>query len=533
MAAQREVLREFLMQLGFQVDDVGARRFVSSILGVSKVAATSTAVIAGLAAGAEALVQTFASGFEKLYYASQRTKSSVESLQAVRFGFEQIGLTADGALQTVESFTRIMRTNPGMSSLLRGLGVDTRGKDTVQQLYSLVDRLSKMPHFIGANWAQRFGIDEQTFLMMKENLPALLEADKKRREINKDSGLDTQKAAEAAREYMNVLRELWSQLENVWRILSVKLLPYFREFAGAMNEALKDLATWVNGLNGLSLGTFSGDLHDILVDLRALAEMFTSGDANWVNSLFWALKGAGLQALHVFTDLVDAVLRIAHGDFTGAFSKMKQAAKDLIFSREGIGIDVGLGNGAQPGSPAPSGTPGRGGSQVALDRRGQIAQFKEMARAMARTYGIPANIFSAMIGHESGWNPEAVSSAGAIGLAQLMPNTAKEVGTNNLEDPEESLRGGAIYLAKQFRRFGNWNDALSAYNAGAGNLKAGRGYAETVLSRAGEGGGGVQVSQTNVFHMGGADPEAGARAVGREMTRINQDLLRNRTAGTR
>ncbi len=92
-------------------------------------------------------------------------------------------------------------------------------------------------------------------------------------------------------------------------------------------------------------------------------------------------------------------------------------------------------------------------------------KYKPMAEAAARKHGVPTDLFNRLIQQESGWNPNAKSSAGAYGLAQLMPGTAKSLGVNR-RDPRQNLEGGARYLAKMYRKFGNWRHALAAYNAG-------------------------------------------------------------------
>lgn len=96
---------------------------------------------------------------------------------------------------------------------------------------------------------------------------------------------------------------------------------------------------------------------------------------------------------------------------------------------------------------------------------GYDGPFLEVARSAARRHGVPEDIFLRLVQQESGWNTEAISHAGAIGLAQLMPDTARILGVNPT-DPVANLDGGARYLATQFRRFGDWRLALAAYNAG-------------------------------------------------------------------
>ena len=84
---------------------------------------------------------------------------------------------------------------------------------------------------------------------------------------------------------------------------------------------------------------------------------------------------------------------------------------------------------------------------------------------IAAEEGVPASLLSALVWSESSYNPEAVSSAGARGLAQLMPSTAASLGVD-IDDPTDNLRGGARYLRQMLDRFGRVDLALAAYNAG-------------------------------------------------------------------
>ncbi len=88
-----------------------------------------------------------------------------------------------------------------------------------------------------------------------------------------------------------------------------------------------------------------------------------------------------------------------------------------------------------------------------------------MARQAADRYDIPVGLFLRLVEQESGWRPNAESSKGAYGLAQLMPATARELDVDRT-DPYQNLNGGARYLSQQYKRFGTWRLALASYNAG-------------------------------------------------------------------
>ena len=118
--------------------------------------------------------------------------------------------------------------------------------------------------------------------------------------------------------------------------------------------------------------------------------------------------------------------------------------------------------------------------QPGADKTGKVAlkryagaykgQFLTMAKAAARRYGVPEDLFLRLVQQESGWNPGAVSPKGAVGLAQLMPDTAARLGVDATV-PAENLDGGARYLAMMYSRFGTWKLALAAYNAGPGAVE--------------------------------------------------------------
>jgi soluble lytic murein transglycosylase-like protein len=99
------------------------------------------------------------------------------------------------------------------------------------------------------------------------------------------------------------------------------------------------------------------------------------------------------------------------------------------------------------------------------------APLQQMAAKAAQRYGIEPQLFMALINQESSFNPMARSTKGALGLSQLMPQTASELGVTNRTDPEQSLDGGAKYFSQLLDRFGTPELALAAYNAGPGAVE--------------------------------------------------------------
>lgn len=118
----------------------------------------------------------------------------------------------------------------------------------------------------------------------------------------------------------------------------------------------------------------------------------------------------------------------------------------------------------------------------AIDRKTHPISYNEIICRYSAEYNVPDYVIYAVIKVESDFDPEAISSAGAVGLMQMMPSTfdwltgdehlAEHLPSKKLEDPEVSIRYGTYYLSYLYKKFDyNWDTAFAAYNAGEGNVR--------------------------------------------------------------
>ena len=128
-----------------------------------------------------------------------------------------------------------------------------------------------------------------------------------------------------------------------------------------------------------------------------------------------------------------------------------------------------------PGKAAPAGfqlvalrTPVTGKARAVTVSKDEM---KGMVQEAADRHQIDPALVHAMIEQESAWNPNAVSKKGALGLMQLMPGTAAELGVTDPFDPGQNIDGGVRYLRTLLERFrGDLDKTLAAYNAGGGSV---------------------------------------------------------------
>lgn len=170
-----ETLKDFLISLGFKVDEAGARKFDAVVAGTTLKAIELGVKVEAAALSVVAFTAKIASSLDNLYWASQRTGATVEGIKQIGYAVSQVGGSVDGARGSLENLARFMRNNPGAEGFLNRLGVQTRDasgnmRDMATIFTGVGQRLSSMPYYRANQYAQMLGLDENTLMAMRRGI---------------------------------------------------------------------------------------------------------------------------------------------------------------------------------------------------------------------------------------------------------------------------------------------------------------------------------------------------------------------------
>lgn len=170
-----ETIKDFLVSLGFSVDDAGAKKFGSVLAGTTANVIKMGLAVEGAALSVVAFTAKIASGLDNLYWASQRTGATVHGIQSIGYAVSQVGGSADAARGSLESLARFIRNSPGAEGFLNRLGVQTRDasgnmRDMAAIFTGVGQKLSGMPYYRANQYAQMLGIDENTLMAMRRGV---------------------------------------------------------------------------------------------------------------------------------------------------------------------------------------------------------------------------------------------------------------------------------------------------------------------------------------------------------------------------
>jgi hypothetical protein len=192
---------------------------------------------------------------EELYYMNRRLGlPGTTSLFNVAFAGSMIGLSREQTLGSVESMAAAARTNPGIAALMRQFGARTTGGEfSPEDQLALVNRLSKLPYFVGAQFAQTMGMDENTYRQMTTNLQELNEQYRYHNTIIKEFGINTDKTSKDFREFDNTLRQITDKITVIlteWTDWAIR--TFGQDMANTVNKGLEHAGIAIGG-EGLQL----------------------------------------------------------------------------------------------------------------------------------------------------------------------------------------------------------------------------------------------------------------------------------------
>ncbi|HHS9554354.1 TPA: hypothetical protein ACTXCE_005533 [Raoultella planticola] len=205
-----ETLKDFLISLGFKVDEAGARKFDAVITGTTLKAIELGTKVELAAASVVAYTAKIASSLDNLYWASQRTGATVQGIKQIGYAVSQMGGSVDAARGSLENLSQFVRNNPGAEGFLNRLGVQTRDakgnmRDMATIFTGVGQRLSSMPYYRANQYAQMLGIDENTLMAMRRGIGEYMG---QYNAMKKAIGFNPEQAAAASNRFMTSLRSL-------------------------------------------------------------------------------------------------------------------------------------------------------------------------------------------------------------------------------------------------------------------------------------------------------------------------------------
>lgn len=518
------ILREYLIALGFKVDQSGSKKVTNLLTGMDKKTLGLGKSLVGLATTVVATTTIWARQMEKMYYSSRYAETTVAKMQELEYGTRNIGLEAGKGAAALKNMTASIRSNPGLIGLLNSLGVEVKGRDKADVMIDLVAALRKMPFYIAERYANLFGIDKETLYNLTAGLDKMKEAQAQRKAMAEEMGYDADEAAENAKQYMTMWREVTERAGMFGSIVATAVLPYVKALVGETNQLMIKWAQIVKDIQEHGSGSF----------MQRLREGITGkAEGGGVKLSEESRRRLGLPEKDQGPVAAEGDLGFSKA--TRLYQKWQRERNPGAYGPR-VATDVDAVEAAQDMSDFKS------RSQAANDDDNSPGvdepgfDPKDYLAGLEKKYQLPSGILDRVWSRESNrGDPNFMRSPkGAKGHFGFMDKTAKEYGLDDPDDFKQSADAAARKWSDLMKRYGgNARMAAAAYNWGDGNLarfglgnapKETRGYMDAVA------GGPQQVSvQANPeIHIHGvSNPQLAADSVVRKQKDVNSDVIRN------
>lgn len=492
--AGSNTLKEFLVELGFKVDEKSYKKFKDSVSVADAASFALGETLYDVSKKIETFVIDSSVNLEKLYFASQRVGSGANDIKGFEFAVSRLGGTADDARSSLEGLGSFLRRTPGGGKYLEALGVDAKHVgDANAELQDLAKSFSKLPQSLQIMYGESIGLNERTIL----SLQRVAHYQQQYSDILKQFGINQNQATDLSNRFNDQLYAISATVDA----LGVKLFAML-EPTGERTEHL-------------------------ISDVIKLADAF--GNLAPTKLFFIGLSTIIDETIEGLDVLVRLLTDIAHLDFTAFKNDLVGGAEDMWKIFKGHSAEVaGVFGQAPPGAPV----------QATHQRTDSaMAYFESLGWTPAQAAGLVANAVK-----ESQLNPQAVGDGGqAVGVFQWHPDRQAEfrrVFGKDLKDATlneqfafknyELTQGKEQYAGALLRQ------ATTPAQAGFvdslyDQRPAGGKYEATLRGNmAGQVMAGATINQTTTINVnGGGSAQDTANAIGRQQTQVNNTLIRN------
>lgn len=525
-------LQEYLIQLGFRVDEPSLKKFIGVVSAVGSATAEAGTAAIETATAIELMVSRVARTYETLYYMSVRTNQSVRYIQATQFAFKQIGLSADDANASIEGIASTLRTQPWLRALFGGA-------TTPQQIAQRLGQ-SGLPYFLQARFAEMIGMDEKTLFHLQKfaQVEADTQADLVRRQqeagINVDEH-DPNSLTSKSVVFARALNKLESDLELFGDRMAVDFIDPVTKGVGVVDEFIQrlnrlDAATkgWLGTLEGL-VGTTGG----LFVLERILSKLLFKGGTGPIGGLANAIAGAvGAKAAGGFVGRgLGAIFGGAAGYITGPLGWLlastepageSDAAEAARRNNQGTSYNLG-------GPSLETGIPSRG------DRNNNPGNIKYGPFAIAHGAIGSDGTFAVFPSKSAGEAAMAAllhSNYSGLSLAQIQQKWVGNADVNYLRAmmTATNLQASAVPNLDNPQTMADLIQGMArgeGSHVGYDRLSGLTAQHHTSSTK------NVTLHQQTVIHASGPDPKTTAKTVAKSQDEINNTAVRNLSAVTR
>lgn len=467
-----ETIKEFLVGLGFKIDESSFKKFDSAIGQATRDAFKLGSAAIGVAAAVELFVGKVAESLDHLYFASKRTGSTVGEIKSAGFAVSQLGGTFDDAKSSLEGLAMFQRLNPGAGSFLESmLGVKPENlgnaKKAMDDIAARVEQMHRNGQdYLAFQLTRQAGINDATTNAMMSG--DYLRKEQEYNDMLKSRGLNLDTAAKSSMEFENQLK----QLDSNFNLMAIGLETHLLPVVNWLNQKVLDLAGATNGSNKEM--TWADKLGDQLFAMFEPTQALTSEE--------WKKVRAGVPV----------------SDILGGGSATRQVANDN--SNMPIGIRQN--------------NPGNLRSWAGVPTENGFANFPTVQaglHAMAEQlelYGNRGN--DTLSGIASTWAPAKDRNNVAAYIADLVKNTGYSAGQHlDLHNPD--------MLLKVMNGMISHENGRNPYDA-------------TLVSSAATsaaGGGAILHQKTIITVHGANDAQETASNIGSAQNATNQQAVRN------